>query len=184
MINILFALIAIGAMCIDIILNRGLVDEIEDEKKEQTNKLERLFKELKLPKATTYAKNCRDKIELLTNRLLIEVKNGCASRNARPFYVYIVFLAISIVISAAMEIGYENTTNEGGFFRSCLYPMMGGMGTILWLFILGFFVWRLCRMLAFNNKIEQSRASIRSNVEQTIVNARLLVGDPTTPLDI
>ncbi len=68
MINILFALVALGALCIDIILNRGLIEEIEEEQKTYNEDLSEHFKKLKLRKARILAQTSKDKIDTLSDK--------------------------------------------------------------------------------------------------------------------
>ena len=179
MINIFFALIALGAMCIDIVVNRGILDEIDDEAVEYNKKLEGLFTDIKLPRAEQYAKASRDLIDGLINKLKEDVKKSCASNKAQPFYWIMFFLAIAIVICAMVE-GIHDSTH---LISDNIYRCIGGFGILVWVLILGYHIVRLLKMLFFNRDIDKRRKEIKARVEKTMLYARMITGDPTFPLD-
>jgi len=200
MATILFALIALGALCIDIVLNRGIIEEIRDEAEEYRNKLQYVFKEIEWADPKTQAKASRasrDKTEALINRLERKVKMGCASNRAWLFYYTIVVLSISAIVSVIVDnmygnIGTEKFTNIYAFLNkigfdntkiTSVYEILGITINIICLVVLVFYITRLCMIMKFNHEVEIERRKIRNRVEETIVNVRLIAGDPTSPLD-
>ena len=180
MINILFALIALSVMCIDIVINRDIIDEIDDEAEDHSKKLDKLFTEINLPKAEQYAKESKDLIEGLINRLKEDVKKSCASNKAQPFYWIIFFLSIFIVIYATIEIVNDNTN----FISDSTYKRLVGLGILIWIPVLWYHISRLLKMLNFNRDIDKRRNEIKARVDRTMLYARMITGDPTFPLDI
>lgn len=180
MINILFALIALGAMCIDIVLNRGLVEEIIDEAKEHKEKINALFKEVRLKKAREYTKKSKDGIDSLTSELLFKVKESCASKRARFFYFTIGVLSICIVVSAIMELLSEALSENVTFLF--WYNNLGICGYVVCFIVLAIYLKGFYNMLQFSFDVEKERKGIRNKVQDTIIRAGMIVGDPTGPL--
>lgn len=183
MCNIFFALIALGALSIDIILNRYVIEEIRDEGEGHKKKIEKTFKKVNWKDAEAKreaSSKSRDKAEVLINKLELEAKKRCANNRARRFYFTVFILAIGVVVSVVMDVFNGRVQNE---IFSCFYDLLGVVGTIAWVSILIFYMYQLAKALQFSYYVDGKRQKITDMVQQTILNAKIIGKDPTFPFD-
>lgn len=193
--GILFALIAIGAVCIDLVLNRGLVEEINDEAKKHKKNLETTFAAIELPRIRKNYKASRDKAEALINKLLNKVKDGCASKNAQPFYYTIFTISVVLILFLAIDKGYANFNNNLRLYQflgaigidhlalMVINEVIRGIVNVVWPATFIFYIYRIFKVIRYRCEIDQDRKNIRAKVKNTIITAKTMAGDPSFHLD-
>ena len=102
--NIFFALIAIGALFLDIILCRSIFDEIEEEGRIYKRHLEDFIKKT----GDIEARGLIDKLGAKINRLKAKAEEAHSSEKMWPFVRVIVILSICIIVSFVMNILHSN----------------------------------------------------------------------------
>lgn len=174
--NILFALIAVGALCIDIVLNRSIIEEINDEIEEHINKIYQIYKDLKIPPDDKVI----DKVKSLISKLENKAKESCASKNANFYYVTVLILSISVIISAIID---KLCVNFPSIIMTRVYEFFRLVGTSVWISILVFYVIRICCIIKNKSEIEGQRKKVKESIAATAANIKLIGGDASGPLD-
>lgn len=182
LINIYFAIIALSALCIDIILNRGLIDEINDESIEFLSELKKAATDAKQYNSKFYRSN-KDTIGTLIKKLLKKVKESCASNRAQPFYVIVIALSVGVIVSAGMDTVADYITDNKKF--DTMYSIFGTVGWIIWVSALIYCIRRIISLRRFKITVEADRQIIKDKVEGTIMKLRLIAGnpDPSSPFE-
>lgn len=167
LINILFALVALAAMCIDIVLNRGMLEEISDEANEQKKELGLLLYRKGVPrKIIERLKSVVDTVDSLTEKLKVQVQKGCASSNARPFYIVIIIASASIILSALLDCAHDMIDGYKWVdISNTVYSFLCFAGNLIWLCLFYYLIRKLYKIYKFNLQIEQERNKIRKIIQ-------------------
>jgi len=191
MINIFFALITLAAICVDLIVDRNLLEEVREEIKEHGDKLEKAFEGMKWQdkeKEDEVKRAIRDETVGSLRNLEGKAKKNCANDKAWFFYGIIVILSIGIIVGTYLnwvkgifenQMSYKIFTmvyTEKTLFLK-IYDALNTVGLWLWLFALVCCVYRLCRIIQFRFNVKNARNVVGSRFEKYLARARIMSGD-------
>lgn len=156
--NNFFALIGIGALCLDIILCRNIFDDLKKYSEECNKRVEKILG----AHSKEEIRNVCDSVKIEIDKLTAIAEKAHTTDGMWPFFWTIFTLSFAIIVNFIVETCSYSREDAG--FKN-FYNAMGFLGNALWIGVLAFYMFKIIELQIAYYRISRIKKEIESRLD-------------------